>query len=377
LLPTDLRIEKVKAFTASRPRLIGDIGLRAFFQLHKRAKQLIKDEAYDFLYIPIPSFYCALLGRLLYLSTGIRYGIDYIDPWVHEFPGTDKLFSRHWWSTRLAKWLEPMAVKNASLITGVAESYYQDVIERNPHLKMGAVVGAMPYGGEERDHGFVNAFNLRSYLFKKKENKLQLVYAGAILPKAFELLRAIFKVIQSMRDDFDSVEFHFIGTGGNTSDPGAFLVKSLAQDYDLWERIVFEYPQRIPYIDVLAHLNEADGIFILGSTEAHYTPSKTYQAVLSKKGILAVLHEQSTAVDIIRASGAGIVLSFDAYNPAGYVEQKFRDVFLNYTKWLKNFQPEEVDRSIFNQFSAKNVTGQLAALLNRATDKTGAVTISR
>src|SRR6202012_5893692 len=45
LLPTNLRIEKVRAFGITKPRLIGDIGLRGFFQLYRRAKQLIKKES--------------------------------------------------------------------------------------------------------------------------------------------------------------------------------------------------------------------------------------------------------------------------------------------------------------------------------------------
>src|ERR1700734_3346049 len=47
LLPPELRIERVAAFRVTRPRLIGDIGLRAFFQLYKRAKTLIKKEKID------------------------------------------------------------------------------------------------------------------------------------------------------------------------------------------------------------------------------------------------------------------------------------------------------------------------------------------
>src|SRR6185295_625240 len=83
LLPQDLRIEKVSAFKTTKPRLVGDIGLRGFFQLYRKAKELIRNEKIDFLYIPIPSFYVALLGRWLNRTTGIKYGIDYIDPWVN------------------------------------------------------------------------------------------------------------------------------------------------------------------------------------------------------------------------------------------------------------------------------------------------------
>ena len=38
LLPQNLRVEKVSAFNVSKPRIIGDIGLRAFFQLYKKTK---------------------------------------------------------------------------------------------------------------------------------------------------------------------------------------------------------------------------------------------------------------------------------------------------------------------------------------------------
>ena len=41
LLPRSLRIEKVNAFPLTRPRMVGDIGLRAFFQLYKKAKEII------------------------------------------------------------------------------------------------------------------------------------------------------------------------------------------------------------------------------------------------------------------------------------------------------------------------------------------------
>jgi hypothetical protein len=364
LLPEDLRIEKVNAFTISKPRLIGDIGLRGYFQLRKKALELLKAEHFDFVYIPIPSFYVSLLGPYLKKKTGVKYGIDYIDPWVHQFPGSDKLFSRHWFSTQLAKWLEPKALKTASLITGVAEGYYQGVIERNPKLKDTCIFGAMPYGGEKADHDKLKSMSLKPYLFEKND-KIQIVYAGAMLPKAYAPLEAIFQSIKDNAPAFNNIEFHFIGTGSLANDANSFNIKPLALKYGLWESVVFEYPKRIPYLDVLVHLSIADGVFILGSTEPHYTPSKSYQAVLSEKYILAVLHQQSTAVEVIERSNAGLVLKFDGENGLSFIKASFLKTFQEWLDKLKRFSPDDVDGSIFESYSAKTVTQALVNLLNR------------
>ena len=366
LLPKDLRIEKVSALQLGKFRIIGDIGLRSFFQLYKRAKQLILSEKSDFVYIPIPSFYCALLGRWLHHSTNIKYGIDYIDPWVHQFPGSEKVLSRHWLSTQLATFLEPIAIKKASLITGVSEGYYKGVRERNPYLVQHAVFGAMPYGGEEADHFAIKQLDIVPYLFKKRTGKIQLVYAGALLPKAYEPLEAIFKSICANPAIFNSIEFHFIGTGKRPNDPESHSIKPLAEQYNLWNTTVYEYPQRIPYLDVLVHLNMADGIFILGSSEPHYTPSKTYQGVLSGKPILAILHQDSTAVKVLQQSNAGLVLAFNGEENIYTIESNFAAVFIAWLAFAKSFDTRQVNRQVFEQYSAKNITAQLAGLLDKA-----------
>jgi len=362
LLPKGLRIEKVKAYNRIGP--VGDIGWRGFLQLFKKAKSIIKNEKIDFVYIPIPSFYCALLGRLLNNSTGIKYGIDYIDPWVHNFPGSNKIFSRHWFSTKLAKILEPIAVKKAVLITGVAEGYYAPVLQRNPHLNTQAIRGAMPYGGEENDHTVATALQKQPYLFKKVQNKMQFVYAGAMLPKAYVPLEEIFKAIAANKNQFNDAEFHFIGTGKLANDPLSFNIKPYAEKYGLWNTIVFEYPKRIPYFDVIVHLNAADAVFILGSTEPHYTPSKVYQAILAEKPVLAVLHEKSTASAILKESNAGIVLTMNEENIA-HLQESFLNVFSAFKIFIASFKKEQVNKEVFAEYSAFAVTKKLAFLLEK------------
>jgi hypothetical protein len=296
----------------------------------------------------------------------VPYGIDYIDPWVHEFPGSDRKFSRHWWSTRLARTLEPIAVRKASLITGVAEGYYKGVATRNPQLAQTAVFGAMPYGGEARDHARVKELDLHPYLFTKKPGKLQLVYAGAMLPKAYGPLEAMLQVISAHGATFTDVELYFIGTGKTPNDPNGYNIKPLAVKYGLWETMIFEHPARIPYLDVLIHLEAADGVFVLGSTEPHYTPSKVFQAILSHKPVMALLHEASTARKVVTDSAAGTVLAFNAEDYSGKIAREFVPAFHQYRDFLKDYDYGKVNKEMFEEYSAYKVTEKLANLLGQA-----------
>lgn len=364
LVPSSVRIEKVKASKVHKPRVIGDIGLRSFYSLYKRAKEIITNEKIDFLYVIIPSFYGALWGRWLNSTTGIKYGIDYVDPWVHLFPGGDKLFSRAWFATYLSRFLEPIAVKKASLITGVAESYYKDVFIRNKNLSKSCASLTLPPAGEQQDFERIRELNLVPTIFKSDDSKMQLVYAGAMLPKAYSILKNIFEAIQKNIKTFECLELYFIGTGKSTNDPNGFNIKPLAEKYGLWQKQVFEYPARIPYLDVLVHLNAADGAFILGSTEPHYTPSKVYQAVLSKKPILAVLHRESTGVKVIRDSQAGVVIDFDGEGDLERVRNIFVERFAEFKVFSDRYNYDLIDHAIFEKYSAEKITEKLVNGIN-------------
>lgn len=387
LIQASQRIITVNAFKVGKSRLIGDIGLRAFFQLRKKALSLLQSEKFDFLYIPIPSFYTALLGPYLHKKTGVNYGIDYIDPWVHEFPGSEKLFSRHWFSTQLAKLLEPIAVKHASLITGVSEGYYLPVLDRNPHLKNKVITAAMPYGGEEGDHEFIRrqtsdvriqTSDVKNQTSDVRSQELvnidsisstfKFVYAGALLPKAIKPLEEIFKALKS-RFKADSyplsadvchpspdVCFIFIGTAGK--------VRPLAEQHGLYGNMVIEHPDRMPYLDVLKELEKANGVFILGSTEPHYTPSKVYQAVLSQKPILAVLHEQSSAVKVLKEANAGIVITMNGEEDIVSLPARFLEGLKQFQEFQQSFNPSKINKAAFEQYSAKAVTALLVEKLD-------------
>ena len=118
-------------------------------------------------------------------------------------------------------------------------------------------------------------------------------------------------------------------------------------------------------MEVLKNLEAADGVFILGSTEPHYTPSKVYQAVLSKKPILAVLHEHSSAVNIIRDSKAGIVVTMNGEEDLDTLGTRFINDLESYMLWTKSFDPAAVNKQAFEPYTAKSVTKVLVDALNK------------
>jgi hypothetical protein len=200
----------------------------------------------------------------------------------------------------------------------------------------------------------------------QKNNKIQLIYAGAMLPKAYEPLQLLFEVIEENLEVFKDIEIHFVGTGKTPNNPIGFNIKPYAEKFGLWEKQVFEYPKRIPYLDVLIHLENSDGIFILGSTEPHYTPSKTYQGVLSEKPIFAMLHSASTAAEILESSKAGKVFRIKP-DSLSHQKDELLNNFYEFLEFKNSFSSSNVDLNQFEQYSAENLTAQLAKLLNDVT----------
>lgn len=357
LIPKNQRVERVDAFRLTKPRVIGDVGLRAFLQLKKKAIEIISKEKIDFIYIFIPSFYLSLLGPILHRRFGIKYGIDYIDPWVHFFPGSEKRLSRHWWSTFFSKILEPLAVKHVSLITGVSERYYLPVFERNSSLYGKVVTAAIPYGWDKDDLRSDSVIDRKELLFKKN-SKIKLVYPGAFLPQSKKFLESFFNVISTNRELFTGVEFYFIGTGKLVDSALTSPIKEMAEKYQIYGEIIFEFPQRITYLNTLLHISKADGLFILGSSEEHYTPSKLFNAFITRRPIFAILHQNSSGKEIIESSGWGIVTSFNEQIDRKTFQEK---ILKNFKSWLCFNQDKEwkFDDKVANEYSIVTLTRKL------------------
>lgn len=358
----DFEVTRVKAIKVTKPRIVGDIGLRAFFHLYREAKQIIRKEAIDFIWLPIPSFYNALLGRLLYERCKVPYGIDYIDPWVRDL--SNQRSARATISQWTARFLEPIAVKQASLISGVSYPYYQPVLKRNfpetlktqnPKLPVHV---AMPYGFDPNDH----KIKLENLVFPwgNNTNKKIWMYAGAFLPNSHVLMDAFFKGIANLRQKGkwdEDIQLWFIGTGLYP----AKRITAYAKDHGI-DDMVFEKRERYPFLQILNFLSAANTVMIIGSTEKHYTASKTYQSLLSERPVISIFHHESSAIKVMEDCNADqFTVRYKPNMTPDNIAKSFEKVLLKRLN-EENWTP---DLTALDQYSARESTRKLVEAIEK------------
>lgn len=293
-----------KAFGIGPVRLVGDIGIRGAWFLYRECLKLIRRKQIDFIWISVPSYYVGLLGRLIQLKTSIPYAIDYIDPWVRNND------TRKGWrfslTNYLAKFLEPIVVKRAAIISGVSKSYIMPVLMRNFVFSNDREEVWLEKGGSHTTHELVFPYGYDEHDYNQLSNESRQekvwLYAGAFMPRARAVVRAFLQAIATLekaqRWD-DGIKISFVGTGQYQGESIAEMAETLGIDH-----ILEESRERIPYTEVLKELAKSDSILLFGSTEAHYTPSKVFQSLLASRPIVGALHSKSDGLDILKDCGA-------------------------------------------------------------------------
>jgi hypothetical protein len=365
LLDPALEIVNTPAAPTRPVRVVGDIGIRALPWHLAALRRLRRERRVDFVHITVPSFYSATLGELLHRREPLPFGIDYIDPWVHVWPEAEVRYSKAWMSLQLARRLEPWATRNAALITGVASGYFEGVLDRNPALRGRCVTAAMPYGFSQLDFSAPAVASRAATEFDPGDGRFHLVYAGALLPKAHAVLERLLQGVASLRARAgalaDRLRLHFIGTGKSPQDPNGHRVVPLAARLGVAGNVT-EHPHRMAYLDTLANLTHAGGVLIVGSTEPHYTPSKVYQAVQSRRPVLALLHEASTAIQVLERSRAGVAIGLT--ERALPEPDRIADAIEAFVG--ASYDPKSVDWGAFGAYSARESARRMAAALDEA-----------
>lgn len=367
MIPEDLEVIQVRALSPRWTRKIGigDLGIRCFPYMLGRVRQLCRERAIDVLFIPGPPWHTFLVGPKIKREFGLPFVIDYIDPWVSSWGEGDPPWKKAFWYRQMAKLLEPAAVRQVDHIVAVSEGTNDGVRCRYPFLQPEQFT-AIPYGGEPGDFEHLKNNPRPNPYWDKDDGNFHLSYVGAMLPKAFGTLRALFAALVRIREQspgmYQRLRLHFFGTTYDPN-PKKGLVLPVAQEMGVAD-IVSEHPKRIPYLDANSILCQSDALIGLGTSEAHYTASKIFPCILAQRPLLAAYHEASSVVDILRTAGVGGLIT---YSDAAPVETKVDEIQAKLTELVEAQGQAQapLDLSAFEGLTARKMAADLAAVFDR------------
>lgn len=409
-LPNDIRIQRVKALSLEWSRLpgLGTLGFRAIRALARAGDELFKSQDFDLVYFSTTVFGVHVLGPRWKKKFGVPFVMDYQDPWVSDYyqehpevvpPGGRLKYG-------LASWLnrrqEPRVLRECSGITSVSAAYPEQLAKRYPWLEVvetgdlkpetGSTEPAgfpdspplksqvsvfssqlsslvLPFPGDARDFERVKQEGIRQSVFDPNDGLKHWVYVGRGGADMALAVRAIFSALhsalRSQPSGLHALRLHFIGTSYAAAGQGVKTIEPLAREYGL-ERQVIEHPDRIPYSETLRCLLDADALIIPGSDDPGYTASKIYPYLLAEKPLLAVFHEQSSVVELIRKVGGGTVISFATGEAPESIAARIA------SEWLTTGGPGQavpLDQAAFAPYTAREQAKQLAGFFKGELDR--------
>jgi glycosyltransferase involved in cell wall biosynthesis len=377
LVPDDLRVIRSRAWSARWTRRlgVGDLGARALWGLWRMCCRLLEAERYEALFITMYPTYPALLGPLLTSRFGIPFIMDYLDPWVGAWgetvgggpDGAPNLKSR---LTRvLATRLEPRVARAADALTAVSRQTLEEVLVRNPQLRP-TRCEEIPLGGEVADFQYLRAHPRRNPYFDPADRGVHLSYVGTLLPLGVETLTAVLKAVRLLRvhrpDLYGRLHVHFLGTSNQTSPAAPQRVLPIAREVGV-DDCVREVAPRIDYLDALTVQTQATALLMMGSSERHYTASKLYPGLLARRPILAVYHEASSVVDILRGAARAPSARLVTYGDRDRADSRVEAIYHELASLVEHpvFDPVDLVPTVIEACSASALAGKLAAVLDQ------------
>lgn len=338
-VPSNLELHKVKAFSTSWTRKLGlgALALRSLFFYFKLVNAIIKKNKPDLIYFSTTQFPVLVLGRYWKWRFKIPYIIDMQDPWHSDYYQDKPKHERpakYWFSYRLNRCLEPIAMRGVDGIISVSQGYCDMLQKRYKNITPENCT-VIPFGAFQKD------FEIKvdsDAFFNSSKNQINIRYigrGGADMHTSLKIIFAAFcEGLKSNFDVFSQIRFEFIGTSYAANGKGIPSIMPLAFSFGLDEYVV-EITDRMPYFEALNLLQSADILLIPGSDDPNYTASKLYPYIMAQKPILAVFSEKSSVVAILEQTNAGSFISFKS-QPSQQELETYSHLLLQ--KWLETLQ---------------------------------------
>lgn len=369
-VPANIKIHWVKALYRNRtaPFGFGGIAYRAFWFYRQTVNAILKQQQFDLIYFSTTQFQLSILGAYWKKKFKVPYVIDMQDPWHTEYYNDKPKEQRppkYWFSYRLNKYLEPVAIKKVDGLISVSKDYIDVLKERYPAIKQipGSVI---TFGAFENDLK-IAVSNESKFTPLLGIGGKTIVYVGRGGMDMHNAIRPFFEALkQHLQKDAglsNTLKVYFIGTSYAPNGQGKPTILPLAEQYGL-EKIVIEITGRIGYYHTLSTLQQADALFIPGSDNPSYTASKIYPYLLTNKPLLSIFNSKSSVVGILKEYGAAYNYTYDSTeNVTGKIASFVTMVLTGKTGAVS------YNKTAIQKYSAQNVTLQQCELFNKVVNE--------
>jgi hypothetical protein len=365
-VPAEVKIHKVNALSKKYTSKVGlgSLSLRSMYAYHKKVNQLLRGKKFDLIYFSTTEFPICVLGAYWKDKFNIPYVIDMQDPWHTDYyknkPKNERP-KKYWFSYRLHKYLEPIAMRKVDGLISVSKNYIETLQQRYPVL-IGKPAEVITFGAFEVDNAIAIAHEQELKLaFDPKLGKINIIYIGRggydMQPAIKLLLLCLQLGLEKNKQKFQQIHFHFIGTSYAPAGTGTPTLQPIAHEMGL-SAFVTEHTNRIGYYQSLKNLNHADGLLIVGSNQAAYNASKLYPYIFTKKPLLAIFHQQSNAATIVIKCSAGELMALDTSTENAF------PIFERYIDQVITKKAPATNWSEFEQYTAASMADKQVELFN-------------
>ena len=362
-VPSSTRTWQAGSIPVAATRWAGlrQAGLRSFFHIARMGDSIIRNEKPALVFFSTTMFPLFILGRYWRGRHGIPYVLDYQDPWhagAWRRPGIKAAAARV-----MGALLEPAAARGAAHMVCVSPEYPR-VLAKAYGIEPGRF-SVLPFGAPEGDFEALKQLPAAQSVFDPRDGNEHWVYAGRGGADMDTALRAIFLALRRARERdparFGRVRLHFIGTNYAAGRDAVEIVAPLARQCGVGD-LVHERPERVGYFESLRCLLDADALVVPGSSDPGYTASKIYPYILARRPLLAVFHENSTVVEVIRRARAGTVVTFNSTDDSERISERLLD------QWFDRYPPAapQADWEAFRAHGARAMTHSLCAAFDAA-----------
>lgn len=309
-----------------------------------KGRKVIREEGIDIIVTTGGPWTNFLVGYLLARFTNTPLVLDYRDPWTWPFERRSRRMKQV-----IGNWLERCILQQASRVITISS----------------VITASIQAGWPDQDHDkcitITNGFDPQDYQFVSRNHTaasdpLVITHTGSLdthrVPTFF--LQALHALLQARPDMRVSIQVNLLGT---------VIEKHRRLISDLGLEDVVTYRGYVPHNEAIeAQSASALLLLILEQSRPRMEcaiPGKTFEYLAAHKPILALVPPDGEAANLIRETGAGVVV---APKDVSGIEKALEKMYQDYCeKGRISYQPDD---AIIVQYAYPNLARKLADVLD-------------